>query len=83
MWDALSGHGRERDARQEQVDERVLQWMADEGVADERVFWDLRELNGAAGEKFNAFWDEMAVYLNLEALDIDGVLGPCMDDGDG
>ena len=59
MWDDLSGISRERDARQEQIDNRVLQWMADEGVCDEHVFWDLRELNGATGEKYNPLWDEM------------------------
>jgi hypothetical protein len=67
MWDDLKrGTCRERDARQEVIDNRVLQWMASHGIAEEAVFWDLRELNGASGEKFNAFWDELGAYLELE-----------------
>ena len=56
MWDDLNRHlQRERDARQEDVDNRVLQWMASHGVSDEQFFWDARELNGAEGGKFDAF----------------------------
>eukprot|EP00966_Prymnesium_polylepis_P237003 5481264-Prymnesium_polylepis.1 len=40
--------------------------MASEGVCDEAVFWDLRNLNGADGHRFDAFWDEMGKFLELE-----------------
>ena len=67
MWDGLSKGSRERDARQEVIDNQVLQWMADEGVTDQATFWDMRSLNGADGHKFDAFWDELGGYLQLEA----------------
>ena len=66
MWDDLSGGQRERDKRDELIDNRVLQWMASTGETGEAVFWDQRELNGASGDKFDAFWDEMGAYLELE-----------------
>ena len=66
LWDGISGSTRERDARQEVIDDRVLQWMADEGVTDEETFWDMRSLNGADGHRFDAFWDELGAYLELE-----------------
>ena len=69
MWDALApdGMARERDARQEEVDNRVLKWMASEGVVDDELFWDLRKImNGRQGHTFDAFWDEMASFLELE-----------------
>ena len=62
MWDVLADGKcckRERDGRQEEIDNRVLQWMANEGVANEEVFWDMRALNGDDGVRFNAFWDEL------------------------
>ena len=58
---------RERDARQEEIDDRLLRWMASECVADSEVFWDLRKINGAdTSDAFTPFWDEMASYLELE-----------------
>ena len=34
--------------------------------AEEGVFWDLRTLNGADGHKYDAFWEEMGKFLQLE-----------------
>ena len=42
MWDCLrKDTARERDGRQEEIDDRVLTWMSREGVTDTDLFWDL------------------------------------------
>ena len=66
MWDELSGGTRERDSRQQVIDDNVLQWMTSVSVSDEAVFWDMRELNGNDGHKFDPFWDELGSFLELE-----------------
>ena len=66
LFDEMSPSTRERDTRQEEIDDRVLQWMVSEGVMEEALFWDLRKLNGADGHKFDAFWEEMGAFLELE-----------------
>ena len=48
MFDCMNAGNviRERDTREEEVDERVLSWMATEGMVEPEVFWDLRKMNG-------------------------------------
>ena len=68
MWDCLrKDTARERDGRQEEIDDRVLTWMSRKGVTDTDLFWDLRQMNGPhESDAFTPFWDEMGVYLELE-----------------
>ena len=68
MWDCLrKDTARERDGRQEEIDDRVLTWMSRKGVTDTDLFWDLRQMNGPhESDAFTPFWDEMGVYLEME-----------------
>ena len=69
MFDCMNAGNviRERGTREEEVDERVLSWMATEGMVEPEVFWDLRKMNGYDQcDALTPFWDEMGKYLELE-----------------
>ena len=51
-------------APRQAVTERVRAWLDSGG--DPAEYWDLRELKESDGEKFVAFWEECAKYLELE-----------------
>ena len=65
VWQTLDGPLLPDRMRHSDVDDRLLQWLACNDVSVE-CFADLRTLNGADGDRFDVFWNEMAKYLKLE-----------------
>ena len=56
----------EQRTEEKQVDERLMKYLLSSNETDPQLFYDLRQMNGRDGDKFDSFWEELGSYLQLD-----------------